>query len=208
MKYIAKSLEEVLAKAAEDLKIPVEELNYQVVEETRGLFKKSVEIEVITIPDVIEFASSFLKKIIHNFGLDCEVTAKFEEDLIRLVLNTSHNSIIIGKNGKTLQSLNEIIRSGVNTRFKKRYRILLDINNYKNEKYEKLEKMARRLAKDVQTTRMPVTLDPMPADERRVIHNALSTLPHIKTESEGQGHQRCITIRYSEQETPTETHEE
>ena len=58
--------------------------------------------------------------------------------------------------------------------------------------------MAKRVAHDVQKTKATATLDPMPADERRMIHNALSTMPHIRTESVGEGKHRQITIRYVE----------
>ena len=56
--------------------------------------------------------------------------------------------------------------------------------------------MSRRIAHEVQKTHVTVTLDPMPADERRIIHNTLTNMPHIKTESTGSGKQRQIQIIY------------
>ena len=82
--------------------------------------------------------------------------------------------------------------------FKRRYRILLDVNAYKDDKYEKIVRIAKRVAKEVQKTKISAKLDPMTSDERRVIHNALSNMPHIKTESIGQGHHRQLTINYVE----------
>jgi spoIIIJ-associated protein len=113
-----------------------------------------------------------------------------------MTLDTNHNSILIGKNGRTLQALNELVRLATSNHFKKRFRILLDINEYKDNKYDKVTAIARRVARDVVKTKIDVTLEPMPADERRVVHNALTGMPNIKTESVGEGHRRAICIRY------------
>ena len=84
-------------------------------------------------------------------------------------------------------------------RYNKHYKILLDIGEYKEEKYEKLIQMARRYAKEVQQTKGKVTLKPMPSDERRIIHGALTNYHNIKTESVGQGKDRRLTIYYVEE---------
>ena len=100
--------------------------------------------------------------------------------------------------GKTafINALNELTKLAVNNHFKKRFRVLLDVNGYKHDKYGKLVSIARRLAHEVQKTHTDVVLDPMPADERRAIHNALAGMPHIKTESEGFGKDRQLHIKY------------
>ena len=194
--YTAKTLEDALAKASEELNVPVPELNYVVLKEEKKLFSKKVEVEVYTMTDVISFCEQYTQTIIKDLGLDCEVKTSIDEGVIKIVLNTSHNSILIGKNGQTLQALNSLVRQASGHKFKKHYRILLDINAYKDEKYEKITKMAIRIAHEVQRTKVNATLDPMTSDERRVIHNALSNMPNIKTESSGQGYKRQITIYY------------
>ncbi len=194
--YSGKTLEEVIALACEEANVAEADLNYRVTEEKKTLFSKKITIEVYSIADAIEFVEQYLKGIIEALGLTFEAKSSLADGVIKCVINTSHNSILIGKNGKTLQALNELVRVGVNTRFHKRYRILLDINAYKDEKYEKLISLAKRVAKEVQRTKVNVTLDPMTSDERRVIHNALSEYSNIKTESSGTGSQRQITIIY------------
>ena len=194
--YTAKTLEEALKLASEKEGCTIDELNYQVVEEKKGLFSKKVVIETYGIIDVITFSKEYLLNIISNYDLEGTVVEKFENGIIHLTIDTNHNSILIGKNGKTLQSLNELTRIAVSNHFKHRYRILIDINGYKDDKYDRLAKMSRRIAHEVQKTHMTVTLDPMPADERRIIHNTLTNMPHIKTESTGSGKQRQIQIIY------------
>ena len=133
-KYTAKTLDEVLALASEKEQCPVDQLNYKVIEEKRGLFSKKVVIETYGVSDVIEFAKKYLLNVISNYELEGTVEEKYENGIIHLVIDTNHNSILIGKNGKTLQALNDVCRYVVAAKFKRHYRILLDINSYKNEK--------------------------------------------------------------------------
>jgi len=195
-KYTTKTLEDALTQAEKDLKIPANDLSYKIVEEKVGLFSKKLVIEVYEISDAIIFAEAYLLKAISQFGIEVKATTEIKEDIIHITLETPRNPILIGKNGVTLQALNELVRLATSSKFKKRFRILLDINDYKEAKYDKVVAIAKRIAKDVVRTKQDVTLDPMPADERRMVHNALTGMPNIKTESVGEGQHRAISIRY------------
>jgi len=195
-KYTTKTLEDALAQAEKDLKIPANDLSYKIVEEKVGLFSKKLVIEVYEVSDAVAFAEAYLLKAISQFGIEVKATTKIKEDIIHITLETPRNPILIGKNGVTLQALNELVRLATSSKFKKRFRILLDINDYKEAKYDKVVAIAKRIAKDVVRTKQDVTLDPMPADERRMVHNALTGMPNIKTESVGEGQHRAISIRY------------
>lgn len=197
-RYTAKTLNDVLALASEKEGCTIEELNYQVIEEKKGLFVKKVVIETYGVSDVISFAKDYLLTIISNYELEGTVTEKYENNIIHLTIDTNHNSILIGKNGKTLQALNDVCRYAVASKFKRHYRILLDINKYKNEKYAKLSRIAKRVAKEVLHTKQTVHLDPMPADERRIVHNTLTKFKNISTQSEGSGNRRHIVISYKD----------
>ncbi len=197
-RYTAKTLNDVLALASEKEGCTIEELNYQVIEEKKGLFVKKVVIETYGVSDVISFAKDYLLTIISNYDLEGTVTEKYENNIIHLTIDTNHNSILIGKNGKTLQALNDVCRYAVASKFKRHYRILLDINEYKNEKYAKLSRIAKRVAKEVLHTKQTVHLDPMPADERRIVHNTLTKFKNISTQSEGSGNRRHIVISYKD----------
>lgn len=195
-KYTTKTLEEALAQAEKDLKIPANDLSYKIVEEKVGLFSKKLVIEVYEVSDAVVFAEAYLLKAISQFGIEVKAKTEIKEDIIHITLETPRNPILIGKNGVTLQALNELVRLATSSKFKKRFRILLDINDYKEAKYDKVVAIAKRIAKDVVRTKQDVTLDPMPADERRMVHNALTGMPNIKTESVGEGQHRAISIRY------------
>ena len=104
--------------------------------------------------------------------------------------------MIIGKNGKTLQALNELTKLAVSNKFRRRYRILLDVGGYKEDKYERIARIAKRAANQVLRTKIDVQLDPMSPDERRIVHNTLTGWEGIKTESSGEGSNRAVSILY------------
>jgi spoIIIJ-associated protein len=194
--YTAKTLEDVLAQAEKELNIPANDLSYKIVDEKAGIFSRKLVVEVYEVSDAITFAEAYLIKTISQMGIDVTAQTTLKDDIINITINSSRNPILIGKNGITLQALNELVRLATSSKFKKRFRILLDINDYKEAKYDKVIAIAKRIARDVTRTKVDVTLDPMPADERRMVHGALTGMPNIKTESVGEGHRRAICIRY------------
>jgi spoIIIJ-associated protein len=194
--YIAKTLEDVLAQAEKELNIPANDLSYKIVDEKTGIFSRKLVVEVYEVSDAVAFAEAYLIKTISQMGIDVTAQTTLKDDIINITINSSRNPILIGKNGITLQALNELVRLATSSKFKKRFRILLDINDYKEAKYDKVIAIAKRIARDVTRTKVDVTLDPMPADERRMVHGALTGMSNIKTESVGEGHHRAICIRY------------
>ena len=196
--FLGKTVDEALEAASKELGIPVNELIYRISDKKAGLFSKKFQVEVYSYADVIRFAEDYLLNVIDSLGIESTVNSKLDDDVIRITIDSTHNPILIGKNGVTLQALNELVKLATNNHFHKRFRILLDINGYKDNKYGKLAHMARRIAKDVQKTKTTYTFDPMPADERRAIHNACNGMKNIKTESIGEGKTRQVQIIYVE----------
>lgn len=194
--FEAKSLDEVLKLASEDLGIQQEDLIYDVLEEKKGLFKSSIKISVYETVDYIDYAVDYLRLIIEALGFSPEFRTELDGDVIKIEMSTNHNSILIGKNGKTLLALNEVVAVALNAKFKRRVRVLLDINDYKSDRYRKVVSIAKRVAGEVAKTKKDATLEPMPSDERRAIHNALGDYRNISTESIGSGRDRQIVIRY------------
>ena len=197
--YTAKTVEDAVKLASEELGIEENDVIFTISEEKKGLLSKKATIVVYELTDAIEFAETYVKNVIESLGIgDVKVKTSLEDDIIRLTIDTDHNPVLIGKNGVTLQALNEIVRVAVSGKFRRRFRILLDIGDYKNNKYSRVASVARRTAKEVQKTHVDVVLDPMPSDERRIVHNVLSNFSHITTESSGEGHRRAVTIKYVE----------
>ena len=196
--YTGKTIDEALTKASEKTGTPINDLIYRDTGKTVGILSKKVQVEVYEMLDVIRYAEDYLLNATDALGVESSVKSRMDDEIIRITLDSTHNPILIGKNGVTLQALNELVKLATNNHFHKRFRILLDINGYKDSKYSKLERIARKTAKDVQRSKTTYTFDPMPADERRAIHNALSGWHNIKTESTGEGTHRQVQIIYVE----------
>lgn len=196
--YQGKTAEEALANAAEELNVPVDSLIYIVSDKRKGLFSKKVVVEVFEIRDVVMYAEDYILDVIDSLDIESSVQTTVDQDIIRICIDSEHNPVLIGKNGRTLQALNELTKLAVSNHFHRRFRILLDINGYKDSKYSRLARVARRAAHDVQRSHDTYTFEPMPPDERRAIHNACSNMSNIKTESVGEGLHRQVQIIYVE----------
>ncbi len=199
-KYQAKTLEEILEQAAEDYGCDTSSLLYNVLEEKDGILGigKSITAEVFTMDDVKEFLFDYMGDFFTGIDLDLECAIEEKDNAFIVNLNADNNAVLIGKMGKTLSAFNTVIKAAVNAKFKKRIDILIDVNHYKSDRYYKLRGMAKRIGKQVQRDHVKVALDPMPNDERKVIHKALNEWHNIKTESEGEGSNRHVCISYVE----------
>lgn len=194
--YSGKSIEECLANASLELGIPAEKLVYKVTEEKKGIFSKKATIQVYTIEDAAEYAKEYLCKTLTELGINITTTSTIEDYIIRITIDSERNPVLIGKGGRTLQAINELTRLVVSNYFRHRYRILLDVGGYKEDKYSRLAYLAKRSANQVLKSHIDVQLDPMTSDERRIIHNTLNGMEHIKTESTGEGNNRAVSIKY------------
>lgn len=196
--YTGKTVEEALQTASSETGVSIDDLIYIITDKKVGLFTKKIVVEVYDLPDVIKFAEDYLLGVIDSLKIESTVRTRLDDQVMRMTIDSTHNPILIGRNGKTLQAFNELVKLAVSNRFHKRFRILLDINGYKDNKYTRLIRMARRYGREVQKTKTTYTFDPMPADERRAIHNALNIMSNIRTESIGEGAQRQVQIIYVE----------
>ena len=197
--YEGKTLDDVIQHACQDLGITPDELTYEIIEEKKGLFSKKVVIECYCQSMVQEYLENFVRKTLTNMEFQVETVSYTQDGRIYCNINTDNNSILIGKNGVILRAFNLIARKAVQNEFKKRFEISLDINGYKENRYRKVSAMAKRLGKQVLRTKIDVKLDPLPADERKVVHQTISDFnKHLKTESQGEGKERFTTISYVE----------
>lgn len=199
-RYQGKTLEEALAQAARDKDCDVAALTYNVIEEKSGFLGigRTVEIEAWCEKDVEEFIRSYIQTYFDNAQLDGSVDIHQDADgFYRITVNTSNNAILIGRAGKSLQCFDKLVKAAASAVFKKRVRLLIDVNGYKEDRYEKITRMAVRVAKDVRRTKVDAVMDPMPADERKAVHNALAGMKDISTKSEGEGAARRLHILYT-----------
>lgn len=200
--YSGKTVSEILQSVAAEKGCEVDKIIYYVIEEKEGgLFGigKTATIEAYTMDEVVSFIEGYVNQYFENIGVQHFVEVKkADDDSIFVTMDAENNSILIGKNGQTLQAFNTVVKAAANAQFKRRLSIIVDVNGYKEERYEKIKSMAERIAKTVAKTHVSARLGPMPNDERKVIHKQLSNFPNVRTESEGEGAQRRIKIVYDD----------
>ena len=191
-----KDLEIVLKNLLEENSLSQDEIFYKYYNKKSGLFGKSnVVVEAIIKNDLIEYIKQYLIDLVTNMGFDVSLETKIREDSIYIKLYSNNNSILIGKNGNTLKSLETIVKQKINTDFGIHLYLTLDVENYKEKQEKRLIHLAKSLAKEVSKTKMEVHLENMNAYDRRIIHNALTNFKGIKTESEGEEPNRHIVIK-------------
>jgi spoIIIJ-associated protein len=199
-KYEAKNLDEALKAAAADKRVKIDDLKYYVLEEKPGgLFgigSKAI-IEAYTFNDVRDFIESYLKQYFDNIGMNVElIVNKLDDNSFNVIVNANNNAILIGKNGQTLEAMKTVLNAAANAQFKCHVHMSVDVNGYKEERYEKLKSTVERIAKTVVKTHVSARLGDLTNDERKIVHQHLSNMAHIRTESEGDGNNRRLKIIY------------
>lgn len=198
--YEAKTLEEAINKALNELNITEDNLIIKSKEEKQGLLKKSVKIEIVNINDVINYLKESLNSIMKLMNINSNLEVRRRDKNIEIKIFSDQNSILIGKEGHTLESLQNILRQILLKEVNKEYKVLLDIENYKEKKVTNLERTVRKIAREVAKTKVEAKLDRMNSYERRIVHNALSKNKYVYTESVGEEPNRYVIIKLKKEE--------
>ena len=132
-------------------------------------------------------------------NIQSNLEVKVRENSINLKIFSDNNSIIIGRDGRTLESLQNILRQILVNEVEESYKLNLDIENYKEKRVSILERTAKRIAREVAKTKVETKLDRMNSYERRIIHNALGNNKYVYTESMGEEPNRYVVIKPKEE---------
>ena len=152
---------------------------------------------------IFDAAKKVLEELLNLMDLPSRVTlseefsvigADGEASSIGLNIEGEDLGILIGRRGQTMVSLQHIIRLIMSHKMDIRIPIVLDVEGYKQRRCEGLRTLANKLADQVRTRRLPFTMEPMTAFERRVIHLTLAGHPDVTTESTGLGDGRKVVI--------------
>lgn len=179
--------------------IDLDNVHYKIEEIPGKLFKgkkyliKTIEKEAIR---------NFIKDFINNLGLSMNkkinIEIRYSEDCYSVMLICEDNSILIGKDGRTLNSIQLLLHQAINNKTGFNIRINVDAANYKTNKEKRLEREIKAIAKEVCDTKIEVKLDPMNSYERRIVHNAIGNFNNLQSESFGEDPSRYIVISYKE----------
>ena len=149
-------------------------------------------------PDGVQLAAEAIETLIRHMDVDVELTISrtYDDDLDGPVfdLEGEDAGLLIGRRGETLKTLQFLVRYMVSRRLDERVNLLIDVEGYQERRHSALRNMARRVASRVSDTGRSIALEPMPPNERRIVHVALSDHPGVFTESEGEGSSRQVVI--------------
>lgn len=190
-----KTIDDAKNKALKELNINEENIIIINKIEKNGLLKKSASIEVITIDEIINYLKDSLNKILSLMGIEANYEVRRRENRIEIKIFSDKNAILIGKNGRTMQSLQTILRFILKNHVDSDLSVMLDVENYKEKRNKNIEYLAKKVARDVAKTKVETKLDNMNSYERRIVHNILSDNKYVYTVSEGEEPNRHVIIK-------------
>ena len=129
-----------------------------------------------------------------NVEVEAYVLDELRDGSIVFEIEGADAGLLIGRRGETLRDVQFIVRMLVNRQLKQRANIIIDVESYQQRRTQKLHTIAENAARAASRGRAR-SLDPMTADERRIVHMALSDNPEVVTESEGQGPERHVVVK-------------
>jgi spoIIIJ-associated protein len=226
LEIIAPTVEEAVARGAEQLGLPEDAFDVEVLDKggkgflglrgrqvrVRLTVRETEELIVEEPPaveepspaeddDIIRITLETVEELLERMGIRAKVEAQWGEIIppgkIQPLLVDIHGddlSILIGRRGDTLAALQYITRLIVSKELKRPTSIVIDIQGYRARRERQLRRLARRIAEQAIETGRTISLEPMPANERRIIHIELRENPKVETESIGEGNRRKVTV--------------
>lgn len=155
-------------------------------------------MEVIKKEDVKTYIKEYLTKITAEMGLETKFEINEDENVFSVKMFSNNNPILIGKEGRTLTSLQMLLRQSLSNQVKFNVKVNLDASNYKIKKERFFERDIKNIINDVMKSKDEVKLDAMNSYKRRIVHSIASEYYNIETESFGEEPNRYVVIRYVE----------
>ena len=198
-KYEGKNKEEILKKILKELNCNQNDLFLKSEFIEGKLFKSSKYIvSVVTKKEIIEYISEYIQNLSRCTKINIESEILESEDIFKVTLISDQNAILIGKEGRTLNSIQLLLKQSIKNKIGLSLKINVDVANYKVKKLKNIEYQVKKIIKEVQSTKITAALDPMNSYERRFVHNLVSEYKNLTTESIGEGRDRRVTIKYKE----------
>ena len=201
----AKTVEDALSLAAVELEVPVDALEYTVLEEAKkglfGLGATPAKVQVVYIPSAIDLALDFVKTTLKNMNIEADVVVSDTELGKKIDIIGEDAGVLIGHHGETLDSFQHLANLAANRTENKKNsipKISVDIESYRAKREDTLRTLARRMAHRVIKYKRSVMLEPMNPYERRIIHSELQSFAGVSTNSIGSESNRKVVIYLDE----------
>lgn len=196
-KYEGKNLEVLKEQCLQELNEKEENLYISSEELDAGLFKgKKFVLECISKNEIKDYIKKYIEDLSLNLNIKITCEIRFDEENIKVMLVSDNNNIIIGHNGKNLNSIQILLRQACKNLHKFNVKIIVDASNYKSKKEKYLQRDIKNICKEVLDTKMEVKLDPMNSYQRRMVHEIVSSFENLESVSFGIDPERYTVIKY------------
>lgn len=156
--------------------------------------KKEIELSVQEQEKAKNNVEKFLKEFFEKVQSDVEYSIETVSTGLNVDINNPNLGFLIGYRGETLYAFQNILSAVASKGIENRVRVILNIEGYKEKRQKALEDLAEKIAKTVIKTKKPVTLEPMQAYERKIIHTKLQNSNMVETRSIGEEPKRKVVI--------------
>lgn len=205
----AVTVEQAIEKAEAQLGLSRDQFKVEVIKEGKsgilgvGSREAVIRVSSVTPPekapelverDVVHAVTEILDTLLGLLDLSGKVEVLSGELPLALNIKGDDLGILIGRRGQTLASLEYIVKLVVAGRLKTWLPLTVDIEGYKKRRHDSLQRLALYLAEQVKSRRRAITMEPMPADERRIVHLTLADNPDVTTQSIDEGENRKVVI--------------
>lgn len=202
LEITANTVEEALEEAEERLGMKRDRFEVEVIKEGKsgilGIGGEEAVIKVRLLPsveeDLVKIAREVLDKLLNLLGVTAEVEVLSDQIPTTFNIKGDDLGILIGRHGQTIVSLEYIVKLIVAARLKGWQPLFIDIGGYREHRRSSLQQLALNLAEQVKLEHRDITLEPMSASERRIIHLTLADHPEVVTHSIGVGEDRKVVI--------------
>lgn len=201
----AKSPEEAIEIALKELDVERQDVEIDVVSKGKtgilGIGGEPAKVRVTVMekpPDAVVVTTDILKSLVSLMDVSATITLVHaeREDVGGPVfdIDGDDSGLLIGRRGETLRALQFLVSFIASRRLGDRVNLFIDVAGYQERRYETLRSLAQRVARRVASSGREVPLEPMPPNERRIVHMALADDPDVTTVSEGMGNERRVVI--------------
>jgi spoIIIJ-associated protein len=202
IEIVATTVEQAIEKAETQLGLTRDQFEVEVVREGKsgisGIQDEEALIRVTPITplegDVVQVVTEILETLLGLLGVTGKVEVVSDEIPLALDIKGDDLGILIGRRGQTLARLEYVTKLIVVGKLKTWLPLTVDVAGYKKRRRDSLERLALYLCEQVKSKHRAITMEPMPADERRIVHLALADDPDVTTQSIGEGENRKVVI--------------
>ncbi|NBJ69790.1 MULTISPECIES: RNA-binding cell elongation regulator Jag/EloR [Clostridia] len=194
------TVDEAVQAALEQLKTTRDHVEVNVIDEgKKGLFgvfgTKRAYVKVRIVENQIEKTEKYLLQIMKQMNVSATVCTTVVDNHVTYEVTGDDIAVLIGKRGQTLNALQYLLHLAMNKNGTEFYTVTLDAEGYRSRRKETLEALAKKMADKAVRLNRKVALEPMPAFERKIIHNVLQENEAITTYSDGHEPHRHIVIQ-------------